>query len=255
MSQPLLQFARPAVRRPPAFTLIELLVVISIIALMVAILLPALTKAREQAKQIKCLSNTRQIVIGLASYAMDNDGLYPALFGGTAQRSWGSYATSKSGSLIGSGLLQTQGYINTWEVFYCPSRSDTDWPGVRVLDRSTYITANGYQVPNATCYNYRGWLEPPRGNGTLDWSEPTVARMAVTADLVINEDIALDAHQTGTNVGYSDGSGQHVSYDNEFTPWAGSGVSYLDAVIAWTPGGGNLSDTQHHTIFTFFDTE
>ena len=254
MIQTSLQSERPAARRAYAFTLIELLVVISIIALMVAILLPALTKAREQAKQIKCLSNTRQIVIGLASYAMDNDGLYPALFGGWSQRSWGSYATATSGNLIGPGLLQTQGYINSWEVFYCPSRSDTAWPGVRVLDRSTYVTVNGYEVPNATCYNYRGWLEPPRGNGAHDWSEPTVARMAVTADLVINADIALEAHETGTNVGYSDGSGQHVNFDNEFTPWAGSGSSYLDAVITWA-GSGNLTDTQHHTIFTFFDTE
>jgi len=59
------------------FTLIELLVVISIIALMIAILLPALSSARESAQSISCSNNLRQQAIGTAAYTIDYDGWYP----------------------------------------------------------------------------------------------------------------------------------------------------------------------------------
>jgi prepilin-type N-terminal cleavage/methylation domain-containing protein/prepilin-type processing-associated H-X9-DG protein len=63
--------------RSYAFTLIELLVVISIIALLVGILLPALGAARRSAQDLKCSSNLRQLDIGLSTYATDNVGMFP----------------------------------------------------------------------------------------------------------------------------------------------------------------------------------
>jgi len=65
-------------RAKTGFSLIELLVVISIIAILVALLLPALSKAKDSTITTQCLSNKRQIATGLVAYAVDHKTLFPA---------------------------------------------------------------------------------------------------------------------------------------------------------------------------------
>ena len=72
--------------RTSGFTLIELLVVIAIIAILASLLLPALASAKESGRSIKCLSNMRQVALGIYNYKDENDDHLP--FAGSTDRNW-----------------------------------------------------------------------------------------------------------------------------------------------------------------------
>lgn len=110
--------------RQKAFTLVELLVVIGIIAVLVAILLPALQRAREQAQSVKCLSNLRQIGLAVQMYANEFDYAFPngeSKFNGK-MRGWRQF-------LIGPGSNITHvEYIKDTDVLHCP-KNNLEKPG------------------------------------------------------------------------------------------------------------------------------
>src|SRR5882724_1470634 len=92
-----------------AFTLVELLVVIGIIALLIGILLPALSKARESANTVKCAANLRSVGQGISLYLAEFRGTYPA-----------SYLYVGQSYLSGDGLGtdDSQGYIHWSSYLY-----------------------------------------------------------------------------------------------------------------------------------------
>ena len=130
---------RAAISRPTGgFTLIELLVVISIIAILAALLLPALGRAKARAQGVACVGNIRQLQFAWLMYAEDHNQVMPPhspVYVGGAWRdirpSWvlGNAQTDVSLTNIESGLLYP--YSGSAGIYACPG------------DRSTVKSANG----------------------------------------------------------------------------------------------------------------
>ena len=107
--------------RSSGFTLIELLVVIAIIAILAAILFPVFAQAREKARQTACLSNMKQIGLGLAMYTQDYDERMPCAFAQIQS------PELPDGAWIIPYDMQILPYIKNEQVFSCPSDSTTGW--------------------------------------------------------------------------------------------------------------------------------
>jgi len=111
-------------RKIKAFTLIELLVVIAIIALLAAILFPVFARARENARRTSCISNLKQIGLGVMQYLQDYDETYPLReynvpLGVPGPDGEVLYDTASVGIIFWTQLLHP--YTKSHQVYYCPS--------------------------------------------------------------------------------------------------------------------------------------
>jgi prepilin-type N-terminal cleavage/methylation domain-containing protein/prepilin-type processing-associated H-X9-DG protein len=95
-----------------AFTLIELLVVVAIISVLAAILFPVFARARENARRASCMSNMKQIGLGMFMYMQDYDGMYMV-----------SVSKDATGNILWPQFIQP--YVKSLNLFNCPSFSKT----------------------------------------------------------------------------------------------------------------------------------
>jgi len=205
-----------------AFTLIELLVVIAIIAILAAILFPVFAQAREKARQASCLSNMKQLGLGITMYAQDyDDALVPG------QQDNGASATPRY--LYWGTLIQP--YLKNFDVMWCPSFAKPVVDGWTINEQAQ-IPHYGLNFLGATeCYQSRTpFVQLPRLISVMKspsqrillmdtqyWNKPDADAYSWgwwgywhwTASAGTDGVWAERRHQGGVNVAYVDG---HVKY-------------------------------------------
>ena len=222
-------------RRPAgaAFTLVELLVVVGIIALLISILLPALNKAREQARRTQCLSNLRQVYTMLHLYSMSykNDVVPLGTWNGYNQQNYMVWFKSEPEPIM-FGLLHASNLATVPEAFYCPSEIHQDhlfntptnpWPPKPGIGSNVRL---GYGC-RPIDYEDRqiSW------GGSVAYADQTAAsfrwprlskykNLAILADYVSSPQRVLWRHVKGINVLYGNGSAKWVDISTMKTPLA-----------------------------------
>jgi prepilin-type N-terminal cleavage/methylation domain-containing protein len=142
-------------RRRHAFTLVELLVVIGIIAVLIGILVPTLSRSKDQAIRVQCMNNLRQLMLATLMYAAENKSSMPACNWGTPTTGWlygpPTFLRGREEDLE-TGMLWP--YLKNRKVYRCPAHGDfrSQGPAERL---TSYLMNGGVQ-------NYQGDAVKPR---------------------------------------------------------------------------------------------
>jgi prepilin-type N-terminal cleavage/methylation domain-containing protein/prepilin-type processing-associated H-X9-DG protein len=216
--------------RTVGFTLVELLVVIGIIALLVAMLLPALRKARESANRAACLSNLRQVHFAFQLYGMGNTGRVP-LGHRSPSKQFNSmvYSTAAGGQWVLFGLLDRGGFLDNPRVLFCPAEVNPKFDFNTV--ENPWPPAGSTPTQNVQA----GYAARPQREIADDLANPPAylapfvmprltdfRNSAILADLTASRTRVITRHRDGVNVLYGDGSAHWVplmTFDQDAAAW------------------------------------
>jgi len=230
------------------FSLIELLVVISIIAVLAALLLPAVGAVKRMAQRTTCMGHLRQVVMGLMAWSGDNEGRAPLTYENF--QAYNSFLVINDFNQDRAlGLLWRGGCVDALQAFHCPAETNAGYrfntPGNPWPHPSGTWTKAGYATrPLWHVDKHDPLLAQPAGIAAPPrWSN--LSQRAVLADITHEPSVLASRHLVGVNVAFGDG---HVAW----SPASG-------APAAWRaiPTGQSWQMTYNSAIqarWTAFDT-